>query len=150
MLVWSEENLVPKKVSEPVSERIWYRKKSQNRLGENLVPKKCPGTGLGQIFGLVTHWAIIIIIIITIIIIILSCSSPVRRGRYQTAKARQTSLTSSEPLQRTSNTSKLCREQAIQVSFGIISSSPSALVNYMYFCQYQCASSISKVVVGGG
>ena len=35
--------------------------------------------------------------------------SPVRRVQYQTAKARQTSLTSSERLQRTNNTSKSCQ-----------------------------------------
>ena len=34
------KNLVPKKVSEPVSKTFWYRKKSRNRSRKNLVPKK--------------------------------------------------------------------------------------------------------------
>ena len=33
------KNLVPKKVSEPVSKTFWYRKKSRNRSRKNLVPK---------------------------------------------------------------------------------------------------------------
>ena len=35
-----EKNLVPKKVSEPVSKKFWYQKKSRNRSQKILVPKK--------------------------------------------------------------------------------------------------------------
>ena len=66
----SRKNLVPKKVSEPVSKKMstekslgigldkfWYRKKSRNRSRKILVPKKSLGIGIVQILGLVTHCA---------------------------------------------------------------------------------------------
>ena len=52
----SRKKWVPKKSLGIGLEEFWYRKKSRNRSRKNLVPKKSLGIGIVQILGLVTHW----------------------------------------------------------------------------------------------
>ena len=48
IFLWYRKKLVPDKVSEKVSEKNWYRKKSRNRHWKTLVPENSLVTDIGK------------------------------------------------------------------------------------------------------